>query len=266
MTTRQHGRIAGMLIAGLLALCACQEGNGNMPNVRRIGITRTMPLDTNADAPVCKVVLDVAEISDSTESAKRMNRTIMQHAFGIVSNSMKAAADSFCALRFSQYKENLSPLYEADKRYGTNSAWYDYRYDVAATYDLGRHHTLCYEITATRYEGGAHDVTECHCLNFNLLTGELVKLDDWYQPAYPSVLLPLLSEELQEQFSCDNLEALREKGILRLTGLYVPSNYKLEEKGITFIYNPDEIAPYETGAIRLTIPYGALAPLEKEPK
>lgn len=263
---QKRGKTASLLMAGMLALYACQGGKEGMPEMYRIEITKAMPLDTSEDAPACKVALDVAGFSSGTENAERMNHVIMQHAFGIVSNSIKAAADSFCALRFSQYKENLSPLYEADKRYGTNSAWYDYRYDVAATYDLGRHHTLCYEITATRYEGGAHDVTECHCLNFNLLTGELVKLDDWYQPAYPSVLLPLLSEELQEQFSCDNLEALREKGILRLTGLYVPSNYKLEEKGITFIYNPDEIAPYETGAIRLTIPYGALAPLEKEPK
>ena len=265
MTTRQHGRTAGMLIAGLLALCACQERIGNMPNVRRIEMNRTMPLDTNADAPVCKVVLDVAEISDGTESAKRMNRTIMQHAFGISSGLMEAAADSFCASRFSRYKEHLQPLYEADKRHNVNSAWYDYRYDVAATYELGRRHTLCYEITVTRYEGGAHDVTEYHCLNFDLSTGELVTLNDLYQPSYPGVLLPLLMKELQEQFDCNNLEALHRKGILRLTDLYIPGNYRLEEEGITFVYTPDEIASYETGTIRLTIPYGALAPLEKEP-
>ena len=35
-------------------------------------------------------------------------------------------------------------------------------------------------------------------------------------------------------------------------------NYELGKEGITFIYNADEIAAYEVGAIRLTLPYSRL--------
>ena len=40
--------------------------------------------------------------------------------------------------------------------------------------------------------------------------------------------------------------------------IYVPENFILGSDAITFIYNPDEIAPYSLGSIELTIAYTAI--------
>jgi hypothetical protein len=38
----------------------------------------------------------------------------------------------------------------------------------------------------------------------------------------------------------------------------VPENFILGSDAITFVYNPDEIAPYTIGSTELTIPYVAM--------
>lgn len=249
----------------VVLLCACKGGNRDgLPEMRKVETVKTMPLDAGGDAPSCSIVLDMVEVLGEGGNAERINRTVMQRAFGLEANSMAEAADSFCLQRFSFYKESLSGLYEADKKHRVNSAWYDYRYALTAACEAGRGNILCYEITATRYEGGAREVTECHELNFDLETGDVVTLDDWFQPVYKAVLPPLLMEELLEKFDCADRAALQEKGVLRFTDLYVPANYKLGKDGITFIYNPDEIAPYAAGIIRLGIPYGSLGSILKD--
>ena len=46
--------------------------------------------------------------------------------------------------------------------------------------------------------------------------------------------------------------------------MYPSSNFILGKDGITFIYNPYEIAPYALGRIELTISNATLEPLFKK--
>ena len=117
---------------------------------------------------------------------------------------------------------------------------------------------MCYLIHKVKYEGGAREYREEQCLNFDTETGELVKLEDVLPPASLALLPSLLTEELLKTYGCRNRKELQDKGILRLTDIYIPLNYELGKEGITFIYNADEIAAYEVGAIRLTLPYSRL--------
>ena len=85
-----------------------------------------------------------------------------------------------------------------------------------------------------------------------------MKLEDVLPPASLALLPSSLADELLKTYGCRNREELQDKGILRLTDIYIPLNYELGKEGITFIYNADEIAAYEVGAIRLTLPYSRL--------
>ena len=54
------------------------------------------------------------------------------------------------------------------------------------------------------------------------------------------------------------MKALHDNGYLRHSDIYVPANFILGSDAVTFVYNPDEIAPYTVGSIELTIPYATV--------
>ena len=68
---------------------------------------------------------------------------------------------------------------------------------------------------------------------------------------------------MKEKTGLSTNQALHSQGYLRSTDLYVPENFILSDNAITFVYNPDEIAPYSLGSIELTIGMPALETLLK---
>ncbi|EHG98462.1 MAG: DUF3298 domain-containing protein [Paraprevotella sp.] len=240
-------------------LCACRGEDGSCSlSFQQLKVEKTVPLDSSEHSPACKVIIEADEINDTTRAARNMNRTIAFHLFGGMHRSFASAADSFCLTYAEQYRRDLTDLYKADRQSGINSSWYDYKYRMATEHKDGLNGYLCYLIHKVKYEGGAREYREEQCLNFDTETGELVKLEDVLPPASLALLPSLLTEELLKTYGCRNRKELQDKGILRLTDIYIPLNYELGKEGITFIYNADEIAAYEVGAIRLTLPYSRL--------
>lgn len=233
-------------------------------NFKQLKIEKTVPLDDGGESPTCKIVIEADEISDTTRAARNMNRTIALHMFGGTGQSLTTAADSFCKAYTGNYRRELVSLYRADRRSGINSSWYDYKCRISTEHRNGLNGYLCYLIHKATYEGGVREYREEQCLNFDIGTGELVTPKDVLRPVSLAALPSLLEDALLKKYGCRNREELREKGFLRLTDIYIPQNCELGKEGITFIYNADEIAAYEMGAIRLIIPYGRLATRTKQ--
>ncbi len=249
----------GLALAGAF-LCACRDGEGNRRlSFRQLRIVKTVPLDSDGHSPACEIIIEADEISDTTWAAARdMNRTIALHLFGGTQRSFASTADSFCLAYAEQYRKDLTDLYRADRQSGINSSWYDYKCRIATEHRDGLDGYLCYLIHKVKYEGGAREYCEEQCLNFDIKTGELVKLEDVLPHTSLALLPSLLTDELLKTYDCRNRKELRDKGILRLTDIYIPRNYELGKHGVTFIYNTDEIAAYEVGTVRLTLPYDRL--------
>ncbi len=57
------------------------------------------------------------------------------------------------------------------------------------------------------------------------------------------------------EYVCETMEELRAQGILLLSDIYIPPNYRFTEDDIEFLYNPSEIGPIEEGEIDIDIPY-----------
>ena len=218
-------------------LCACRGEDGSCSlSFQQLKVEKTVPLDSSEHSPACKVIIEADEINDTTRAARNMNRTIAFHLFGGMHRSFALAADSFCLTYAEQYRRDLTDLYKADRQSGINSSWYDYKYRMATEHKDGLNGYLCYLIHKVKYEGGAREYREEQCLNFDTETGELVKLEDVLPPASLALLPSLLTEELLKTYGCRNRKELQDKGILRLTDIYIPLNYELGKEGITFIY------------------------------
>lgn len=105
-----------------------------------------------------------------------------------------------------------------------------------------------YMVERSSYSGG--DYTESAALGivFDLHEGRQVTLDDIFKPDAFDTLCELISRHAPECMPDGVAETLS------LSSIPPTGNYVLTGKSITFIYNPNEIGPYELGVIQISVP------------
>lgn len=243
-------------LAASFLFFSCQNKNeDNAAIFNTLKVEKSARLADNDDSPECIIHIEIDEINDTTDAANKINEAIIQASFGRKEKSFEIAIDSFTTNYINRYKNSLSELYQADLRAGVTSSWYDYRYKITSEHFDGYNDCFCYKLTTTKYEGGVREYTQIACLNFDKQTGAQLDLYDLLLPSYVSELQPLLLEKLLDDFDCETIDELHQKGLFRLTDVYVPKNYLFGPDCITFIYNVDEIAPYEIGLVSVDVPY-----------
>lgn len=256
-------KICGLAV-GTALFFSCQgtaEREGT--EFRTLHVTETIAMDNSTKAPACTISLQIDSLNDTTSTARNINMTIAEQAFGNRMSSIAQAADSFCKANAGHYKKDFGELYKADVTHGIRPDWYNHSYKIQTEQTQGRASLICYRITARRYEGGARETEEIRYVNFDRKTGKVATLDDLFKPTYKAMLPSLLQSAIQERFGCKDMEELHAHGILRLTPVYVPENYRMGPEVITFLYNAGEIASYDTGSIAVDIPYDQLKTLLK---
>ena len=110
-----------------------------------------------------------------------------------------------------------------------------------------------YTITDYSYTGGAHGMNTETCLVFSQETGEPLSLEDIFREDCITALPELLMKHVSEAF-----ENPSDADYLLVREIPVTENFSISDSGITFIYNPYEIAAYAAGTIRITIPWEEL--------
>lgn len=253
-----------VLFIVIFGLCACENFlEKNCNPFATINIHITSPLVDDPNAPTCEITIVIDSLTDTTHSASLINDIILQEAFNLIEQSFQATADTFCARYITRYKSTLADIYAADKRANLNSDWYNYRFSLSSSHNDGLAGILCYTIQKRRYEGGAREYGEIRSLNFDKTTGTLVTLDDLFIAAARTELPPLILQALLKKYNCAEINRLHDKNILRLTDIYIPKNYIFGSDSLTFIYNVDEIAPYQTGVVTVSLSYPSLGSLMK---
>lgn len=93
--------------------------------------------------------------------------------------------------------------------------------------------------------GAAHGRSQTRYVNYDIKGKCILTLADLFKADYRPGLLEMLRERVSED---DNVFPDAE--------IDIPSNFHLSEKGITFVYDVYEIAPYSAGEIEVTFePY-----------
>ena len=118
-----------------------------------------------------------------------------------------------------------------------------------------------YAMDVYEYTGGAHGNRYLLIQNYDLETGDMVNEQDLFSDDYYEPLKTLLLNALIAQ--TDNAESKRD---LRRMGYSVADvvpneNFYVTQEGITYVYNPYEIAPYAMGCIEIFLPWETVRPL-----
>lgn len=139
-------------------------------------------------------------------------------------------------------------------------AWNNYYSGVAMDVIFNDNNWLVIEMSGSEYTGGAHGNYGVSYLNIDMQQKRVWKMED-VLTVDTTKLSTLLNNEARRYFAMPAPEKLEDR---MLTDRATPNgNIFITPTGISFVYNPYEIASYADGIITLFLPYSQLKDLLK---
>ena len=124
-----------------------------------------------------------------------------------------------------------------------------------------RDHDLLSILTTTEeYTGGAHGLQTSEALTIDFSRHTLVTPDLLFKEESLGQVNDLILKELLRQNNVSTGEELEELGFFNFEEAKATANLLLTQDGVSFIYNPYEIAAYFVGTVRVTLPYSDVSP------
>ncbi len=151
---------------------------------------------------------------------------------------------------FRQYVAKNKDIHES----GFSFNWVKY---LNSTIYFNQSGFTTYKITNYGFTGGAHGITRINYLVFD--TKDAVKLlpEDIFTEGYEETLSGMIEDQLRELYNLKPDEQLSDGGFFK-DSVSPNNNIFLNLKGIGFLYNQYEIAPYSFGQIIVFFSYEEL--------
>lgn len=261
--------ILGIVVAAFM-ISGCNLSKpydyGAYPNIH---LEEAAYLGDESSSPYCDFSLDYNYLEEEGDSVALLINRALQYEFlgeeysGLIPS---VAVDSFKNTYLGNYRKETGALYEADLRETGNEtsvpAWYNQTYSMVTFIEEGRGGIINASANYFVDMGGAHPSQWSRWLNFNGISGKMLQLEDVFQSAseeeIKNILFGKLISHFAEVFPEENIatkEDLQRIGILQFTDIYIPNNFLFSKKGLLFLFNRYDIAPYSAGEIILSVPY-----------
>jgi hypothetical protein len=170
---------------------------------------------------------------------------------------LRGAEDTF----FSQYRKAAQRF---GGREGAMAATFNWQSQVRMSVLWNASAIVSLSFQTYSYTGGAHGLSNTSLMVFDLRTDKVLTMADLFKPGYEPMLQRVLERHLREAYDLPAGAPLNgNNGILFDKHLSLTRNFYLTGKGIGFIYNPYEVAPYVVGQIELYVPFAELVPVLK---
>lgn len=172
------------------------------------------------------------------------------------------ALEAYAALKHTEYIQNNLPLMQEwemdnpDQPHGTTM--FNQELIINASPLSTGHGIWSYGIDIYEYTGGAHGNNYLIIRNYDLSTEGLVTEEDLFRPDYFEPLHKLLVSALIEQTEEASTERELKKLGYSIEDIVPNDNFSVSEEGITYVYNPYEIAPYAMGRTRIFLPWDTI--------
>ena len=190
-----------------------------------------------------------------------INASISQHVLEQERNSnVREAMHQYVKKTYEQNEPEVTEM----KSQGEYFADMLYSFDHQGCFlDDTTDSTLTYSVESYLYTGGAHGYHWHTYLNFSRKTGHLITLDEVLDLSHSEAVIQLILRDLMQQFGCNSVQQLEEQGFISIRDITLTDNFHIGSRGITFVYNPYEIACYAMGKQSVTLTYQQLKPYMK---
>lgn len=196
----------------------------------------------------------VYPIFSGSPAADAINNTLVFAVAGVDPSkphgpvSLPGAAGSFIGEYDSYRKDDPEAM-----------GWYS---DTTGKVLLNRAGLLTVSITTDIYTGGAHGMNSTSYYVFDAETGQRLSIGDIFLPGSEARLDALVDRRYREMKGLGpNTPLNGEQGELFEDVIRHNDNFAVTDLGITFLYNPYEIAAYATGPIEVDLKWAEVQPL-----
>ena len=259
--------IENRLMAGFSLLIACLLLVGCKRNALQTTSLSSEQVcyltDAQEDSLTVSIHIEYPTAIGKTDALNNIQRDLKHRLFGeaYIDMEPQQALDAYVAMLKTEYKINNLPLkedWEKDNR--------DYEYapicceeQVLTGSVMGEvKGILSYCVERYVYTGGAHGSNFRQFVNYNLQTGEQIDEEQLFAENYQEPLTQLLLQYMVEQNDeIALIQDLQEAGY-NVDDIHPNDNFYLAEEGITYVFNPYDIAPYALGETEILIPWSAL--------
>lgn len=242
-----------VLAAAWGCLAACDRGEALRTEVFECRESHALT-EGSADSISVRIRIEYPVSGAPEEVLERIRATVAERTVG--SGSLEEAARSYVDAALADYRENAGDLLRWAAEEGAGHGVLDWEQQVSGYVYARYGNLLSYGIHVYSYQGGAHGLSGDEALLFDLADGRLVPEEELFVPGFRDEMAALLTAHLREAMPDeDSYEALFAKDI------EPNGNFRVSEKGITYIYNPYSIGPYYLGGIEVTVPWEEAEPL-----
>lgn len=235
-----------------------------------VAVDSVCPLFHNYEKPAChfNLRMEVPYVEDNSSLSLSLQRFLSaiprQGAFVEDSDGTVAGmADNYLRTYIMQY---LQEGKDAIDSYGEDmqaaATWMSYEEQAEGTVYFHEGSFLSYQFKVYSYMGGAHGNTVTANRVFDMSSQNTVTLSTLFTEESLSVVADNLRQALAIQNDCQTVDELIQSGIFFSAGEIEPNdNFLLDNKGLTWIYDPYEIAPYAYGPVTVSLSWNQLVDL-----
>lgn len=235
-----------------------------------VAVDSVCPLFHNYEKPACHFSLrmEVPYVEDNSSLSLSLQRFLSaiprQGAFVEDSDGTVAGmADNYLRTYIMQY---LQEGKDAIDSYGEDmqaaATWMSYEEQAEGTVYFHEGSFLSYQFKVYSYMGGAHGNTVTTNRVFDMSSQNTVTLSNLFTEESLSVVADNLRQALAIQNDCQTVDELIQSGIFFSAGDIEPNdNFLFDNKGLTWIYDPYEIAPYAYGPVTVSLSWNQLVDL-----
>ena len=257
---------------GAVALAVLMVGCGLSSNgdsaYRHVFIEEEARLVDTDNSPYCDFAIDFTYLDEVDSVAVRMNRSIQREFLGddYATLTPVAAVDSFRNAYLADYRNEVGAIFEKERANASSEeeipAWFSQTYSLVTFVEEGQGGVI--NATANYFVdmGGAHPHQWSQWLNFDFVTGRILEKDEvFHLEASADIEAMLLDKLIRMQAEehpdtqVNSLEDLQNMGFLQHTNMFIPDNFLLSKRGMLFLFNRYDIAPYSAGEIVIEVPY-----------
>lgn len=250
-----------VLALSVSCFCSCSKTGGDKQNnsvdsllLETVSDSTTYHLFGNPSMPAIRtyISLNAPSSSDTSETALKAKSDFMANIMGgdYMMLSTKEAAGKFISSCVDEYKEHVES--KAKNRKSTaKEAWMNYETYISTSTEYNDNGIWCYLCNSYVYTGGAHGLGTTIGFVYDIRNAMPVTLTE----IFDEESLPLVLE-----FIKGYINDLDKDNVYWDELITVSENFSVNKEGITWYYNPYEIAPYYIGITAVPVPFDKLEP------
>lgn len=196
-------------------------------------------------------------VFEGSPAAARINEILLDAVAGVeatkqkgIPTSLPAAANAF--------------IEDFEKTRMEFPDTFPYQSETTGSVLLNRDGRLTVAITYDAYTGGAHGMNSTVYHVFDTKSGKRLSLDDMFVPGYAKRLDALIDRRFRQMKGLSATDRLdSEQGTLFENFIRHNENFAVTDHGISFLYNPYEIAAYAYGPTEIDLKWQDLKGIVK---